>query len=210
MLTTIGKILVYVTLVISLVGLGVSLWAVADKTDYKVVISQLDTEINTANTARKNEVEQLGNLINKINARDTKIARGPDEIVSRKDISIAEALAESDAIEKQLKDIVGLQQLDEQKRLSIINDLQANRDALRQAKELGNNLRLVMYPDEARVREGERSFRDQIASLQVAKEEVERRTAAMQPDLYNAAIRLQNLQQRLKGLQERAKELGIN
>lgn len=210
MLTTIGKILVYVTLVISLVGLGVSLWAVADKTDYKVLISQLDTEINTANTARKNEVEQLGNLINKINARDTKIARGPDEIVSRKDISIAEALAESDAIEKQLKDIVGLQQLDEQKRLSIINDLQANRDALRQAKELGNNLRLVMYPDEARVREGERSFRDQIASLQVAKEEVERRTAAMQPDLYNAAIRLQNLQQRLKGLQERAKELGIN
>jgi len=45
--------------------------------------------------------------------------------------------------------------------------------------------------------------------LQVAKDEVERRTEAMQPDLYNAAVRLQNLQLRMKGLQDRAKELGI-
>ena len=54
-----------------------------------------------------------------------------------------------------------------------------------------------------------RSYRDIIAALQVARDETDKRTEAMQPDLYNAAIRLQNLQQRLDGLKKRAAELGI-
>lgn len=210
MLTTIGKILVYVTLVISLVGLGISVWSVADKTDFKVLTNQINSEIQAANKARDSEIIQLTELINKVNARNTKIARGPDEIATNKDKTITEALSDAATNEAKLKEIFDSEQVDIAARINLINEMQSLREKLRLEKETGNNLRLIMYPDEAGIRAGDRSFRDTIASLQVAKEEVEKRTAAMQPDLYNAAIRLQNLQQRLKGLQERAKELGIN
>ncbi len=210
MLTTIGKILVYATLVLSLVGLGVSLWAVADTTDYKVLIPKLNSEISKENSAREVERQQLEALLAKFNARTTKIARGPDEIAANKDVTIAEALKEAADIEQQLKQISNTVTADISARDGLFNELQSLRNKLNAEKETGNNLRLIMYPDEARARLGERSFRDILASLQVAKEEVEKRTEAMKPDLYNAAIRLQNLQARLKGLEERAKTLGIN
>jgi hypothetical protein len=204
MLTTIGKILVYGTLVLSLVGLGISVWAVADTTDYKALTAKLNSEINKENSARQVERDQLEALLNKFNARSTKIARGPDEIASNKDITIAEALKEAADIEVQLKQISNNVTVDISARDGLFNELQSLRNKLNAEKETGNNLRLIMFPN------GDRSFRDIIASLQVAKDEVEKRTEAMQPDLYNAAIRLQSLQARLKGLEERAKTLGIN
>ena len=210
MLTTIGKILVYATLVLSLVGLGISVWAVADTTDYKALTAKLNSEISKENSAREVERVQLEALLAKFNARTTKIARGPDEIAANKDITIAEALKEAADIEQQLKQISNNVTADISARDGLFNELQSLRSKLNAEKETGNNLRLIMYPDEARAREGQRSFRDIIASLQVAKDEVEKRTEAMQPDLYNAAIRLQILQARLKGLEERAKTLGIN
>ncbi len=210
MLTTIGKILVYATLVLSLVGLGISVWAVADTTDYKALVAKLNSEITKENNARQFEVAQLDMLLKKISARDTKIARGPDEIAANKDVTIADALKQAAEIEQQLKQLTDSVQVDITARNSLFNELQSLREKLRVEKETGNNLRLIMYPDEALARQGQRSFRDIIASLQVAKDEVEKRTEAMQPDLYNAAIRLQSLQVRLKGLEERAKTLGIN
>lgn len=210
MLTTIGKILVYATLVLSLVGLGISVWAVADTTDYKALVAKLNSEITKENNARQFEVAQLDMLLKKIGARDTKIARGPDEIAANKDVTIADALKQAAEIEQQLKQLTDSVQVDITARNSLFNELQSLREKLRVEKETGNNLRLIMYPDEALARQGQRSFRDIIASLQVAKDEVEKRTEAMQPDLYNAAIRLQSLQVRLKGLEERAKTLGIN
>lgn len=209
MLTTIGKNLVYLIVILSITGLGVSLWAVADKTDFDAYSKQLNNEGKKALEAQALEIAQLQALLSKVAARDTKITRGPDEIAANKDKTIAEALKDADDIEKQLKQIVDAQQIDIQARNNLINELQSLRDKLRVEKETGNNLRLIMTPDDARTREGQRSYRDTIAQLQVAKEEVEKRTEAMQPDLYNAAIRLQNLQQRLKGLQDRAKQLGI-
>lgn len=209
MLTTIGKNLVYLIVILSLTGLGVSLWAVADKTEYGPYTTQINNEIRRATAQKENERAQLKNILERYAARDTKIARGPDEIATNKDKTIAEALKEADDIEQQLKKIEGDKQVDIQARIALINEMQSLRDKLRQALETGNNLRLVMNPDEARAREGQRSYRDIIASLQVAKDEAEKRTEAMQPDLYNAAVRLQNLKLRLDGLKERAKELGI-
>ena len=209
MLTTIGKNMVYLIVILSITGLGVSLWAVADKTDYKILVPQLEAEGKRAATAQGAEIAQLKDLLTRVAARDTKIARGPDEIVANKDKTIAEALKDADDLEKQLKKIEGDLPVDIQARISIINDLQALREKLRIEKETGNNLRLIMSPDDARAREGARSYRDIIASLQVARDETDKRTEAMQPDLYNAAIRLQNLRQRLDGLKKRAAELGI-
>lgn len=209
MLTSFGKIMVYLSVILSIAGLGVSLWAVADKTDYKTYTQSLNNEINRNNAARQMEMDQLKTVLEKVAARNTFIPRGPDEIAANKDKTIAEALKEADDIEQQLKKIFDEQQVDITARINLINEMQSLREKLRLEKETGNALRLVMYPDPAQIREGKRSFRDTIASLQVAKEEVEKRTEAMQPDLYNAAIRLQNLQQRLKGLEDRAKELGI-
>lgn len=210
MLTNIGKILVYATLVLSLVGLGISVWAVADTTDYRALTAKLNSEISKENSAREVERVQLEALLAKFNARTTKIARGPDEIAANKDITIAEALKEAADIEQQLKQISNNVTADISARDGLFNELQSLRNKLNAEKETGNNLRLIMFPGPAQVRNGERSFRDIIASLQVAKDEVEKRTEAMQPDLYNAAIRLQSLQARLKGLEERAKTLGIN
>lgn len=209
MLTTIGKNLVYLIVILSITGLGISLWAVADRTDFDALSKQLQAEGKKAVDAQGAEIAQLQALLAKVGARDTKIPRGPDEIAANKDKTIAEALNEADAIEKQLKDIFAAQQVDIQARISLINDLQALREKLRVEKETGNSLRLIMTPDDARIREGQRSYRDTIAQLQVNKEEVEKRTEAMQPDMYNAAIRLQNLQQRFEGLKKRASELGI-
>lgn len=208
MLTTIGKNLVYLIVILSITGLGISLWAVADRTDFDALSKQIDTETRKARTAQEAERTQLEALLAKVAARDTKIARGPDEIAANKDKTIAEALADADTIEKQLKQIFDAQQVDITARISLINDLQSLREKLKAEKETGNNLRLIMTPDDARAREGQRSYRDTIAQLQVAKEEVEKRTEAMQPDMYNAAIRLQNLKQRLEGLKKRAAELG--
>lgn len=209
MLTTIGKNLVYLIVILSITGLGISLWAVADRTDFDALSKQVGSEGALARRAQAVETAQLEALLAKVAARDTKIARGPDEIATNKDKTIAEALTEADAIEKQLKDIFAAQQVDIQARISLINDLQALREKLRVEKETGNALRLIMTPDDARIREGQRSYRDTIAQLQVAKEEVEKRTDARQPEMYNAAIRLQNLQQRFEGLKKRASELGI-
>jgi hypothetical protein len=209
MLTTIGKNLVYTIVILSITGLGISLWAVADRTDFDALSKQINAETAKARTAQATEIAQLEALLAKVAARDTKIPRGPDEIATNKDKTIAEALTEAEAIEKQLKDIFAAQQVDIQARISLINDLQALREKLRVEKETGNSLRLIMTPDDARIREGQRSYRDTIAQLQVAKEEVEKRTEAKQPEMYNAAIRLQNLQQRFEGLKKRASELGI-
>lgn len=209
MLTTIGKNLVYLIVILSIAGLGVSLWAVADKTDYDALSKQIKAETQKTVNAQGAEIAQLQGLLAKVAARDTKIPRGPDEIATNKDKTIAEALTEASEKEQKLKEIFDAQQVDITARISLINELQSLREKLRLEKETGNALRLIMSPDEALARQGQRSYRDIIASLQVAKEEVEKRTEAMQPDLYNAAIRLQNLQQRMKGLQERAKELGI-
>lgn len=208
MLTTIGKSLVYFIVILSITGLGISLWAVADKTDFGAYTKKLGEEGTKAVTVQGNETAQLKELLAKYRARDTKIARGPDEIASNKDLTIKQALEEADKLEGQLRQVFANQD-DIQARINLVNDLQSLREKLRVEKETGNELRLVMNPDEARARLGQRSYRDIIASLQVAKDEAEKRTEAMQPDLYNSAIRLQNLQQRLKGLQERAKDLGV-
>lgn len=209
MLTTIGKNLVYLIVIISITGLGISLWSVADKTDFTAYTKQIRDEGSKALTTRANEIAELRSLLDTIAKRETKIARGPDEIASNKDVTISQALTQADDLEKELKKIDDAQQVDIQARISLINDMQSLREKLRLEKETGNNLRLVMNPDEARIREGYRSYRDIIASLQVAKDEVEKRTEAMQPDLYNAAIRLQNLKLRKEGLEKRASDLGI-
>lgn len=209
MLTTIGKNMVYLIVMLSIAGLGVSLWAVADTTDYKILVPQLEAQGSRAVTAQGAEIAQLSYLLETVGTRTTKIARGPDEIAANKDKTIAEALKDADDLEIQIKKIDADLPVDIQARISLINDLQALRDKLRVEKETGNTLRLIMSPDDALIRQGARSYRDIIASLQVAKDEVEKRTEAMQPDLYNAAIRLQNLQQRLDGLKKRAAELGI-
>jgi hypothetical protein len=207
MLTIIGKTLVYSTLILSLVGLGVSVWAVADTTDYKVLIPKINDEIVKEEQKVRQDKELLKAVVEKSRARTTTIPRGPDELKANKDVTIAEAESESADNEKKLTDIFGETQLDVQARINLINELQSLRNKLAQEKETGNNLRLIMYPDEARARDGQRSFRDIIASLQVAKEEVEKRITGMQPDLYNSSIRLQNLLLRQKGLQDRADEL---
>ncbi|HQR42693.1 MAG TPA: hypothetical protein PLX97_08410 [Gemmatales bacterium] len=207
MLTTIGKTLVYTTLILSLVGLGMSVWAVADTTDYGKLTKSIGDEYNKLKKANDDEVATLKALLDKVLARDTRIPRGPEEIKNNKDVTIAEALKEAGDIEAELKKLFDSQQTDVLARRQLIDELSLLRSKLSQEKETGNNLRLIMYPDEARAREGQRSFRDIIASLQVAKEEVEKRIDGMQPDLYNSSIRLQNLLIRLKGLQDRAKEL---
>lgn len=209
MLTTIGKNLVYLIVILSITGLGISLWAVADKTDFTVYTRELTDEGQKAVNARGAEMNQLKELLAKVAARDSKIPRGPDEIVSNKDKTIAEAITEADAIEKELKQIFDNQQVDITARISLINEMQSLREKLRLEKETGNNLSLVMNPNQILIQQGARSYRDIIASLQVAKDEVEKRTEAMQPDLYNAAVRLQNLKLRLEGLQKRAEQLGI-
>jgi chromosome segregation ATPase len=210
MLTNFGKVLVYVSLVLSLVGLGVSIYAVADKTDYKAYETKLRAEVSAQDKAREAEVTELKALLTKITARDTKIARGPDEVAANKDVTIAEALKEAADVEQQLSQLAQNVQLDDQARRNLVNELQSLREKLRLEKETGNSLRLILYPDENLARQGFRSFRDIIASLQVAKDEVEKRIDGMQPDLYNAAIRLQSLQVRLDGLKQRAKTLGVN
>ncbi|HMO35846.1 MAG TPA: hypothetical protein PKA06_07385, partial [Gemmatales bacterium] len=166
MLTTFGKGLVYTSLIISLVGLGISLYAVADTTDYKPYTDKLKAEITKANAASQIEMNELKGLLAKISARDTKIARGPDEIAANKDVTIAEALQEAADIEQQLKQLVENVQLDIQARGALFTEIQSLRDKLRIEKEIGNNLRLILYPDEERARQGQRSFRDIIASLQ--------------------------------------------
>ncbi|MFT3878167.1 MAG: hypothetical protein QM703_00735 [Gemmatales bacterium] len=209
MLTTIGKNLVYLIVILSITGLGISLWAVADRTDFDALAKQLNSETATLRRAQATEMGQLEALLGKVAARDTKIARGPDEIAANKDKTVAEALKDADDLEKQIKKIDADLPADIQVRINLVNELQSLRDKLRVEKETGNGLRLIMTPDDARAREGQRSYRDTISQLQVAKEEAEKRTDAMQPDMYNAAIRLQNLQQRFEGLKKRASELGI-
>ncbi|HQR06232.1 MAG TPA: hypothetical protein PLN21_05395 [Gemmatales bacterium] len=209
MLTTIGKNLVYVIVILSITGLGISLWAVADRTDFKALSEQLVAEDGQVRKAQAAERAQLELLLSTVAARSTKIPRGPDEIAANKDMTIAKALEAADDLENEIKKIAADLPVDIQARISLINDLQALREKLRVEKETGNALRLIMTPDDARIRQGQKSYRDTIAQLQVAKEEVEKRTEAMQPDMYNAAIRLQNLQQRFEGLKKRASELGI-
>ena len=154
MLTTIGKNMVYLIVILSITGLGISLWAVADKTDYDALTKQLNAEGSRAATARGAEIAQLKDLLTKVAARDTKIARGPDEMVANKDKTIAEALKDADDLEAQIKKIDADLPVDIQARINLINDLQATREKLRAEKETGNNLRLIMSPDDVRAREG--------------------------------------------------------
>jgi hypothetical protein len=160
-------------------------------------------------TAENAEREELKQVLTILNTRVSKIARGPDEIAGNKDVSIADALKMADDDEKKLKEVLDKTNQAVIARIALINEMQTLRQKLQAEKETGNTLRTIITPEPAQVALGQRAFRDIIASLQVAKDEVERRTEDMQPALYSAAIRLQNLQQRYDSLLERAKELGI-
>jgi chromosome segregation ATPase len=208
MLTIIGKNLVFAVVIFSLAGLGLSLYSAADPTDFKGEFKKVQDEISRLKTAEHYEKEELKEVLNTLSSRTRKIPRGPDEIAGNKDVTITDALKEVDDIEKKLKTIFDQQQQDVAARIALINEMQTLRAKLQQEKETGNTLRQIITPDPAQVNQGQRAFRDVIASLQVAKDEVERRTEAMQPDLYNAAIRLQSLQLRLASLQKRIAELG--
>jgi hypothetical protein len=209
MLTLIGKNLVYVLVIFSLVGLGLSVWAVADQTNFTEEVKNINTQISRMKTAENAEREELKQVLTILNTRVSKIPRGPDEIAANKDVSIADALKLADDDEKKLKDVLDKTNQAVIARIALINEMQTLRQKLQAEKETGNTLRTIITPEPAQVAVGHRAFRDIIASLQVAKDEVERRTEDMQPSLYNAAIRLQNLQQRYDSLLERAKELGI-
>jgi len=210
MLTVIGKNLVYVTVVFSLAGLGLSLWSAADPTDFKGELKKTQDEISRLKTAEAAEKEELKEALTTLAARTRKIPRGPDEIAANRDVTIADALKEVDQIDKDFKQIFDQMQVDITSRISLINEMQSLRSKLQAEKETGNALRQIITPDPAQVNAGQRAFRDIIASLQVAKDEVERRTENMQPELYNAAIRLQSLQLRLDSLKKRAEELRLN
>jgi hypothetical protein len=209
MLTTIGKNLVYITVIFSVTALGLSLWAVADRTDFDKRSKEIQAESKVKRAKLENEKNELTNVVGQLQARNRPIPRGPDEIAANKDVTIAEANKQADEIEKQLADMTDKMQVDIQARISLINEMQLLRQKVQTAKDEGAQLRLITTPDENLQRQGHRSFRDIVASLQVATEEADRRTEAMQPDLYNAAIRLQNLEKRLGLLQERARELGL-
>jgi hypothetical protein len=209
MLTVIGKNLVYLTVILSITGLGLSLWSAADRTDFKRQADTLNSEIRKLTTARQVESEDLKTLLNQLAVGSRNIPRGPDELAANKDINVAAANKEAADIETQLKDLANKLQIDVQGRNTLFNEMQALRQKVQTEKDIGRDLRLIVTPDENLQRQGQRSFWDTVSSLQVAKDEAERRTEAMQPDLYNAAIRLQSLEMRLKGLRERAKELGI-
>ncbi len=200
MLTIIGKNLVYVTVIFSLTALGLSLWAAADDTKFGDRQTAVDQEIRKLNAAVSANQQELNSLWGDLQNKPRNLPRGPDEIAANKDIRLRDALAEIETIEKDLKAKTNNLQVDVQARISLINELQSLREKLQAEKDKGKELRLVITPDENLMRQGQRSYRDTIASLQVAKDEAERRTEAMQPNLYNAAIRLQSLELRLQSL----------
>jgi hypothetical protein len=202
MLTVIGKNLVYVTVIFALTGLGLSLWAVADQTKFNLASDKLKSEITKAKTAQNAEADELKGLLNELAANGRSIPRGPDEIAANKDISVANALKEATQIDGQLADLSNKLNGDTIARVTLINEIRSLRDKVQGEKDIGQQLRLIITPDEPRKAQGQTSFWDTLSSLQVAKEDAERRTEAMQPDLYNAAIRLQSLELRLKGMKK--------
>jgi chromosome segregation ATPase len=209
MLTTIGKNLVYVAVVFSLTSLGLSLWAAADRTDFRTLTSKIQAEKTVLQKEKDENIRELTDLLSQAASQTRNIARGPDEIAANKDISVKAALEEAAKNEQELKTLDGDLQVNIQARIERFNELQKTRQDVQKEKDVSKQLSLVITPDENLQRQGRRSFRDTIAALQVAKAEAERRIEAMQPDLYNAAIRLQSLQLRLDGLRKRADELKL-
>lgn len=209
MLTIIGKILVFTTVIFSLVGLGLSIWSVADTTDFKGETDKVKAQISRYETAKFNEMEELRQVLTTYNSKVSRIPRGPDEIAANKDVTVAQALDQSATNDADWRKVYDAMQSDITARIALMDEMQKLRQKLQAEKETGNTLRTIITPEPAQVQQGQRAFRDTIASLQVATTEVERRTEAMQPDLYNTAIQLQTQQLRQEGLKGRAKELGI-
>ena len=205
MLTVIGKNLVYVTVIFALTGLGLSLWAVADRTNFTQEVANLSSgdksQIGKLRIAREAEASELKSLLDQLASNSRNMPRGPDEIAANKDISVAAAKKEVTAIKAQLDALFNNLQLVTQARLNLIDETRTLRDKVQAEKDIGQQLRLIITPDENLQRQGQRSFWDTLSSLQVAKEEAERQTEAMLPDLYNAAIRLQSLELRRDGMQ---------
>lgn len=206
MLTVIGKNLVYVMVIFALTGLGLSVWAVADQTKFKQEVDKLssgpNSDIGKLNAARAAEAAELKTILDELVANRRNIPRGPDEIAANKDISVVNAEKEATQNVGQLPDLAGKLQVETLARVTLVNEMQSLRQKVQAEKDIGQQLRLLITPDENLKARGQSSFWDTISALQVAKEDVERRTEAMQPDLYNAAIRLQSLELRLRGMKE--------
>ncbi|MCS6977989.1 MAG: hypothetical protein NZM31_13410 [Gemmatales bacterium] len=117
-MTVLGKVMVFVTLVVSLTGLGVALWVAVDYRDWKGEWDALNREITQLEIARQREEIALRDLLIEIKSGQRKMPWNPQTLLGAGDPSAEPPTVA--ALRKQIQDLVA----ENQRKLDEANSLQ--------------------------------------------------------------------------------------
>lgn len=219
-MTLIGKIMVFVILIVSVAGLGVAVWIALDYRDWKGELDAINQEILARERARQREEEALRALLNEINlgARqmpyDSEARLGDPS--KAKPMSVRQVKADNAKLEAENQ-----KKLDEANALQIrlqtaIDLVKKARDETEESEKEQLRLREEITPDPAK-EPNRQSFKVMVDEQRVVQkrsqdESVRYKTGVKQdPDTYpgeiNELVNLAQLRKRNAELKRRMAEL---
>lgn len=205
MLTTLGKVFAFATVIIGVAALGVAIFTFADERDFGAEQKTLLDEINAARIRQQQELLALGEVLDELVKGSRPIAFNPDNPLDAdaKPKSVAETKKDLEALQDEINKEINQRNQLQVDVASLLNDLDRLRTQTREELKTQRELREQIQPETP----GARSFRDLIGDARVAKEEARRRKDAVHPVLVAEVMRLMALMRQNETLAAREKEL---
>jgi hypothetical protein len=210
MITTVGKVLSFVLIVLSLVAVGLALWVYLDHRDWKKEVEDLTKEIQDRRTNQEREEQLLRAVLAEVQAGNRQMPWSIDVgdgggLAAPQMLAVNKAKAElvqAEEANKGLQDQVNQLQVQQ---ITVIGRLKDQRGATERALAEQRRLREDI---EAHNFDGQvRPFRDVIAESRKAKEAAEAQQEAIRPGLINALAELAVALKRNEQLNRRLEEI---
>jgi regulator of replication initiation timing len=211
-MTVFGKSLVFITVFLSLVGLGFATWAFIDRHDWGKKLQTLKQEITQRNAAAQREGAALWVLLDERDRGNRAMpwdysadAADPKQVKLNppKPITVNQAHKEIAKLEADLVDLYKTTIKLRTQVTNLLNELKAERDKVQAALE-EQRLRELINPEKAGAFKGVRPL---IEEMRQATRTVESRQEAIKPDLFNELVKIALLEQRNEELRRRLQEL---